>query len=169
MKYDGAGRLTNVVDAAGTYQFSYTAAGRLASEDGPWADDTVTRTYTEGLRTAIAIGSGVGVHLRVRFGAAVDHELHTPTIATLLPTRNKHRNSFSATNAPQTGAKLAYIKLNIPMPCPPRSTVPVYTGAWFYEFVSSQRARFAFGQGCDCSSYVARHETRNPFAQPVIG
>jgi hypothetical protein len=51
-------------------------------------------------------------------------------------------------------AKIGYVKLNIPMPCPPRGTVPVKTGAWFYELVSSQHARFAFGEGCDCASYV---------------
>src|SRR5258708_4702184 len=40
------------------------------------------------------------------------------------------------------------------MPCPPRGTVPVNTGARFCESVSPQHARFAFGQGCDCPSYV---------------
>ena len=51
--------------------------------------------------------------------------------------------------------KLAYIKLNTPMPCPPRGTVPDNTRAWFCEFISTQHAQFAFGQGCDCPSYVA--------------
>jgi len=37
----------------------------------------------------------------------------------------KRRNSFSATNASQNEAKLAYIRLNSQMPCPPRGTVPV--------------------------------------------
>ncbi len=50
--------------------------------------------------------------------------------------------------------KLIYVTLNIPMPCPPRGTVPVNTRAWFREFVSPQRARFPFGQGCDCANYV---------------
>lgn len=50
--------------------------------------------------------------------------------------------------------KLIYIKLNTPMPCPPRGTVPVNAGAWFREPIASQHARFAFGQGCDCASYV---------------
>jgi len=50
--------------------------------------------------------------------------------------------------------KLIYIKLNIPMPCPPRGTVLVNARAWFGEIVSSQHARFAFSQGCDRTSYV---------------
>ena len=31
-------------------------------------------------------------------------------------------------------AKLAYIKLNIQTPCPPRGAVPVNTGAWLGDF-----------------------------------
>lgn len=48
LQYDGLNRLTNVVDALGTTRFSYTAAGQLLSEDGPWADDTVkvVKTWT---------------------------------------------------------------------------------------------------------------------------
>jgi hypothetical protein len=32
--------------------------------------------------------------------------------------------------------------------------VPVNTRAWFDESVSTQHARFAFGDGCDCPGYV---------------
>jgi len=56
--------------------------------------------------------------------------------------------------------KLIYIALNIPMPCPPRGTVPVNSGAWIRESVSPQHARFAFGQGCDCASYVGGNLTK---------
>ena len=56
-------------------------------------------------------------------------------------------------------AKIAYIKLNIPTACPPRTAVPVNTRARFCESVSSQHAQFAFGQGCDHSSYVAANIT----------
>jgi hypothetical protein len=34
-----------MVDAVGTTVFSYTGAGDLGSEDGPWANDTATYTY----------------------------------------------------------------------------------------------------------------------------
>lgn len=53
-------------------------------------------------------------------------------------------------------AKLGYVTLNTPMPCPPRGTVPVYPQAWFRAFVSTQHARFAFGKGCDRVNDVAR-------------
>ena len=64
----------------------------------------------------------------------------------------KRSDGFSATN----DKKLAYIKLNIPTACPPRTAVPVNTKTWFREFVSSQHAQFAFGNGCDRPSYVGR-------------
>ena len=35
-----------MVDAVGTNRYTYTAWGALLSEDGPWADDTVTYAYT---------------------------------------------------------------------------------------------------------------------------
>jgi YD repeat-containing protein len=34
------------LDAVGTTAYSYTDFGALLSEDGPWADDTVSYTYT---------------------------------------------------------------------------------------------------------------------------
>ena len=53
--YDALNQLTNLVDALGTHAFSYTPGGRLASENGPWANDTVSYGYAQGLRTALAI------------------------------------------------------------------------------------------------------------------
>ncbi len=35
--------------------FGYTPAGQLQSENGPWANDTVTYTYVQGLRTALTL------------------------------------------------------------------------------------------------------------------
>ena len=52
LQYDVLNRLTNMVDASGTNQYTYTAGGQLWTEDGPWASDTVT--------TAITIGYGQG-------------------------------------------------------------------------------------------------------------
>jgi RHS repeat-associated protein len=46
LSYDALNRLTNMVDAVGTSRYTYTAWGALLSEDGPWADDTVTYAYT---------------------------------------------------------------------------------------------------------------------------
>jgi hypothetical protein len=70
--------------------------------------------------------------------------------------------SFSGTNPSQKEGKLAYIRLNNPTPCPSRSAVPVNAGAWFSGPLSSQHARFAFGQGCDsvprCRAVGQSHE-----------
>ncbi|MGZ4971362.1 MAG: hypothetical protein ACXWDN_01275, partial [Limisphaerales bacterium] len=44
--YDALNHLTNVVDGIGTTALTYTGAGFLKSEDGPWADDTLTYTTT---------------------------------------------------------------------------------------------------------------------------
>jgi hypothetical protein len=35
--------------------FSYVPGGRLQTEDGPWANDTVTSSYQYGLRTSLAL------------------------------------------------------------------------------------------------------------------
>ena len=55
MKYDPLNRLTNRVDAAGTTAFSWLAGGLLFTEDGPWASDTVTNSYTRRLRTGLGL------------------------------------------------------------------------------------------------------------------
>jgi len=53
--YDALDRLTNMVDAVGTTAFSYTPAGRIQSENGPWTNDMLTYTYIQGLRTALTL------------------------------------------------------------------------------------------------------------------
>ncbi|MBL9168586.1 MAG: RHS repeat-associated core domain-containing protein [Verrucomicrobiales bacterium] len=45
-QYDANNRLTNMVDSVGTTTYKYTDFGALLSEDGPWANDTVTYSYT---------------------------------------------------------------------------------------------------------------------------
>ncbi len=49
--YDALNRLINMVDSVGTTVFSYTSAGQLLTENGPWTNDTVTYAYAQGLRT----------------------------------------------------------------------------------------------------------------------
>jgi RHS repeat-associated protein len=53
--YDALNRLTNMMDAMGTTAFGYTPAGQLQSENGPWASDSVTNAYAQGLRTALGL------------------------------------------------------------------------------------------------------------------
>jgi len=82
------------------------------------------------------------------------NELNEPTIARVMPVKDRRWNSFLPANAPQNEAKIGYFSLNTPTACPPRTGFPVNTRAWFREPVSSQHARFAFGKGCECASYV---------------
>lgn len=56
--YDANQRLTNMADEVGTSSFAYSDDGLLLSEDGPWASDTVTRSYQNRLRTGLAIQGG---------------------------------------------------------------------------------------------------------------
>ncbi|HEV2393366.1 MAG TPA: hypothetical protein VG146_13520 [Verrucomicrobiae bacterium] len=55
MKYDWLNRLTNMVDGLGTTVYGYTAAGQLLTEDGPFANDTVTNTYSNRQRVALDV------------------------------------------------------------------------------------------------------------------
>ncbi|NMD19954.1 MAG: RHS repeat protein, partial [Verrucomicrobia bacterium] len=55
LQYDVLGRLTNLVDGVGQTRYSY-ANNRLASEDGPWAEDTVSYSYQyAGLRGGLTL------------------------------------------------------------------------------------------------------------------
>ena len=54
-QYDAMNRVTNMVDAAGTTKYSYTAAGQLLTEDGPFDSDTVTNIYNQRLRTGLIL------------------------------------------------------------------------------------------------------------------
>ncbi|HRY49543.1 MAG TPA: RHS repeat-associated core domain-containing protein [Candidatus Paceibacterota bacterium] len=50
--------MTNQVDATGTTRYGFTSAGRLSSEDGPYANDTVSYSYhasVPGLRTGLTV------------------------------------------------------------------------------------------------------------------
>lgn len=43
--YDALNRLTNMLDAVGTSDFSYTSFGALSAENGPWPSDSIGYTY----------------------------------------------------------------------------------------------------------------------------
>src|SRR5262249_50894631 len=45
----------------GTTKYTYTAAGQLLIEDGPFFSDMVTNTYTSRLRTALSLQQPTGV------------------------------------------------------------------------------------------------------------
>src|SRR5262245_18712006 len=50
-----------MVDGIGTTAYSYTAGGLLFTEDGPFSSDTLTNTYSNRLRTALALQQPTGV------------------------------------------------------------------------------------------------------------
>jgi len=54
-QYDALNRMTKMVDAVGTTTFGYTSAGALAFEDGPWAANRVSYSYTLGQLTGLAV------------------------------------------------------------------------------------------------------------------
>ena len=58
--YDAMNRLTNMTDTVGTSAFTYTDAGQLLSEDGPWSNDTVSYTYTNRLRSSLSLQHPTG-------------------------------------------------------------------------------------------------------------
>lgn len=55
LAYDVLNHLTNIVDAVGTTAYSYDQVGQILSEDGPWANDTVSYTYQNRLRMGLSV------------------------------------------------------------------------------------------------------------------
>jgi RHS repeat-associated protein len=53
--YDPLNRLTNLVDGIGSTVFGLTDGNQLASEDGPWASDTVSYGYSSRLRSSLSV------------------------------------------------------------------------------------------------------------------
>jgi len=49
-----------MVDASGTNKYTYTTAGRLFTEDGPFANDTITNFYYAGVRTNLTLQQPTG-------------------------------------------------------------------------------------------------------------
>ena len=55
LAYDVLNRLTSMVDAVGSTVYGYDNVGQLLSEDGPWANDTVSYSYNNRLRTGLSV------------------------------------------------------------------------------------------------------------------
>ena len=49
-----------MVDAVGTTKYTYTAAGQLLTEDGPFTSDTVTNTYSNRKRVGLSLHQPTG-------------------------------------------------------------------------------------------------------------
>lgn len=59
-QYDWLDRLTNMVDAAGTTTYTYAMGGQMLSEDGPFANDTVTNGYVNRVRVSLGLQQPTG-------------------------------------------------------------------------------------------------------------
>ncbi len=59
--YDPLNRLTNMVDSLGATRYTYTAAGQLLTEDGPFTSDTVTNIYTNRRRVGLSLQQPTGL------------------------------------------------------------------------------------------------------------
>jgi RHS repeat-associated protein len=53
--YNALRWMTDMTDGTETTTFTYTPAGQVASETGPWASDGVSYTYTNRLRTGLSL------------------------------------------------------------------------------------------------------------------
>jgi len=51
--YNAMNWMTSMTDGIGTTTFTYTPTGQLQSETGPWANDTISYTYSDQLRTGL--------------------------------------------------------------------------------------------------------------------
>jgi len=61
-QYDPLNRLTNMVDSLGTTMFTYTLGNQqLLTEVGPFADDAMTNTYVNRLRTGLGLQQPSGL------------------------------------------------------------------------------------------------------------
>ena len=53
--YDGLNRLVSMADGIGTTAFGWTDGDQLASETGPWPDDSISYTYANRLRNSLSL------------------------------------------------------------------------------------------------------------------
>ncbi len=122
--YDGVNRMTNMVDGIGTTKYTYSAAGQLLTEDGPYASDTVTSTYSNRLRIALSLQQPAGSWTNgfayditkrltnVTSSAGSFGYLYGPTLFTHHPERISLPNTSYITNLFDADARLiaTYLK-----------------------------------------------------------
>ena len=61
LQHEALDRTTKIVDAAGTTKYSYYAGGLLKTEDGPWANDTMSYSYNNArLRSGLVLQQPTG-------------------------------------------------------------------------------------------------------------
>lgn len=60
LAYNLLDELTNMVDGVGTTVFTWDTVGEMTSETGPWANDIVSYTYANRLRTGLSLSQPSG-------------------------------------------------------------------------------------------------------------
>src|ERR1043166_8953204 len=156
-RYDNIGQVTSGVghESNGADRvherngYAYDAAGNLAYRtNNTWVDIFSANGLNElsskgqmGYYTVAGTTTSAATNVTVNSSNAIRYADNTFEVNLTRQPRhspcheNEHWRSFSITNASQKEAKLIYVRLNIPMPCPPRGTVPVHTRARFCECV----------------------------------
>ena len=125
LSYDWLNRVTNMVDAAGTTKYAYTAGGQLWTEDGPWSSDTVTNIYFSRLRTNLSLVQPAGAWTNgfaydaakrltnvTSPAGAFGYTLGAAAAASPLPKKLLLPNTSYITNHYDNVARLLFTKLN---------------------------------------------------------
>jgi len=108
--YDGLSRLTNMVDSVGTTKFIWTAGDQLASEDGPWASDTVTNTYNNRFRSALSLQQPTGTWTN---GFAFDEFARLTNVISPAGTSSYQYRDITLASGDHTACELV-ARLNLP-------------------------------------------------------
>jgi RHS repeat-associated protein len=166
--YDPMNRMTNMIDAVGTTKYTYTAAGRLFTEDGPFTSDTVTNFYWNGLRTNLHLAqptgkwtNGFAYDAAKRLtnvtspAGAFDYTLGAASAASFLIKKLALPNTSYITNAYDEVARLRFTKLN-------NSSHSTLDSAEYGYNVGNQRTTFTNAAG----TYV--QYTNDPIGQLKI-
>ncbi len=95
-RYDGNGRVTNMLDASGVTGFSYTPSGQLQGEAGPWANSTVALAYTNGTRSSLTLTQPGASQWEQTYGYDASPRLQTVASPAGLFTYGYAANSASA-------------------------------------------------------------------------
>jgi RHS repeat-associated protein len=152
LRYDGLNRLTNMVDAVGTTVCTYTPAGQMLTEDGPFASDTVTNSYWNRLRADMDLQQPTGVWTNA-FGYDYSRRLwwvttqagefdynYLDSLPSLLVKKLLLPNTSYITNAYDGNARLLYTKLV-------KSNGTIVDAALYGYNVGNQRTTFTNAAG----------------------
>jgi YD repeat-containing protein len=116
--YDALNRMTNMIDGSGTTKYTYSAAGQLLTEDGPFASDTVTNGYSNRLRKGLSLEQPTGFWTNgyaydiakrltnVTSQAGAFGYLYDPSVFTQHPDRIVLPNTSYITNVYDANARL---------------------------------------------------------------